>query len=80
MLFVVFAAAALSDTVTPPVAFKGGWHFGMNPGSAVIMLGIAVAVMIAVYVCERRFASRTARAETVPPVYPACERPAFAQV
>jgi hypothetical protein len=80
MLFAILAAAALSDPVTPTVAFRGGWQFGMNPGSALILLVISLALMATVYSCERRFARRAALAETVPPAFPVYERPAFAQV
>jgi hypothetical protein len=79
-MLLALLAAALGDAATPPVAFKGGWQFGMNPGSALLVLAASVALMAIVYVCERRHAARAVRAEGVPPVVRVYQPPAFAQV
>jgi hypothetical protein len=88
-LFMIVALLALgsSDTATPPVAFKSSWKFGLNLYSTLIVVALCLALMAAVYACERRYSARNGRAlDGVPPVIPpqyqvpAAPFPTFAQV
>jgi hypothetical protein len=71
-MILLLAALASADPATPPVAFKSTWKFGLNLTSLVIVFVLSLALMGAVYLCERSYAARNARhVDGVPPVFPA---------